>query len=291
MRAEAASTLRRDLVTPEGVALNLTLADGGSRVAAFVIDLLLMLAIVIGMTVLAALAGFSLQSQYEVIGTIWVLGFFLLRNGYFIFMELGPRGATFGKRRMGLRVCARGGERLTADAVIARNLIREIEVFLPLTFILMKSSTEQMDGLLALLGMGWTGMLLAFPLLNRDRLRVGDMLAGTWVIAVPKRELLPDMSTAHTEAPRFTDRQLAVYGVYELQILEGLLRAEDPDGLAVAAASIRQKIGETGRAGRRENDRVFLDSYYTALRQRLEQDLLFGKRKADKHAEPVARLR
>ena len=61
------------------------------------------------------------------------------------------------------------------------------------------------------------------------------------------------------------------------------MRAEDPDGLAVAAAAIRNKIGSYGRIPR-ENDRLFLDTYYTALRKRLEQDLLFGKRKADKHA-------
>ena len=35
---------------------------------------------------------------------IWLLGFFMLRNGYFILMEMGPRAATFGKRAD--RACA-----------------------------------------------------------------------------------------------------------------------------------------------------------------------------------------
>ena len=37
---------------------------------------------------------------------VWLLGFFLLRNFYFVLMEMGPRAATFGKRAMGLRVVA-----------------------------------------------------------------------------------------------------------------------------------------------------------------------------------------
>lgn len=285
MRADAEAALQRDLVTPEGVALRLKLADGGSRVSAFVIDLLIMLGLLIALTLLGGMALLAVGSRdnVEFIAVVWLLGFFLLRNGYFILMELGPRGATFGKRIMGLRVCARGGERLTADAVIARNLIREIEVYLPLTFLLVQAGTDNVTGLLALLGLGWTVMLLAFPLLNRDRLRIGDLLAGTWVIAAPRRTLLEDLSRAHVATPPFTDRQLAIYGVFELQALERLLRAEDPDGLAVAAAAIRNKIGSYGRIPR-ENDRLFLDTYYTALRKRLEQDLLFGKRKADKHA-------
>ena len=47
---------------------------------------------------------------------------------------MGGRGATPGKRMLGLRVVARDGARLTGGAVIARNAMREIEVFLPLSF-------------------------------------------------------------------------------------------------------------------------------------------------------------
>ena len=60
---------------------------------------------------------------------------FLARYGYFLAFELGPRGATPGKRLIGIRVASRDGGRLTAEAVIARNLLRDIELFLPLAFI------------------------------------------------------------------------------------------------------------------------------------------------------------
>ena len=37
----------------------------------------------------------------EIALIVWLLGFFLLRNFYFILMEMGPRAATFGKRMRG----------------------------------------------------------------------------------------------------------------------------------------------------------------------------------------------
>src|SRR3546814_12137383 len=74
-------------------------------------------------------------SRSGVMLSIWMLGGFLLRNFWFIGFELGQRAATPGKRLMGIRVVARDGGRLTADAVVARNLIRELELFLPLTMI------------------------------------------------------------------------------------------------------------------------------------------------------------
>jgi len=41
------------------------------------------------------------------------------------------------------------------------------------------------------------------PLFNRDGLRVGDMVAGTLVIAAPKAALLPDLTAraAHSSVP------------------------------------------------------------------------------------------
>ena len=103
-------------------------------------------------------------------------------------MEMGPRAATFGKRAVGLRVVARSGERLTADRVIARNLMREIEFYLPLSSCFYNAAESGSDGaLIALAGLVWTGLFLFFPLFNKDRMRVGDLLAGTWVISAPRQ--------------------------------------------------------------------------------------------------------
>ena len=44
---------------------------------------------------------------------------------------------------------------------------------------------------LVMLGaVAWIGALLALPFFNRDRLRAGDIIAGTWVVETPKSALL-----------------------------------------------------------------------------------------------------
>lgn len=68
-------------------------------------------------------------------------------------------------------------------------------------------------------------------------------------------------------------------------MLEGLLRGEaagDAGAVQAVAEKIRAKVhyAETVRPG---DDERFLRDFYTALRAHLEQRLLFGKRRADKH--------
>ena len=282
---------RRTLVTPEGVDLQLSLASVGQRIGAFVIDLLIMLGILVALTIICLMAAAALAPAVgggglEIAAIVWLLGFFLLRNFYFALMEMGPRAATFGKRANGLRVVARGGDRLTADRVIARNMIREIEFYLPLTFLL---SGAAGGGWTALAGIVWTGLFLLFPLFNRDRLRVGDLLAGTWVISVPKRKLSVD--SLHGEAKptgyAFTEAQLDVYGIYELQTLEQVLRDDHHEAIASVAATIRHKIGYPHDGF----DRDFLVAYYDAMRVRMERGLLFGKRREDKFDRTALKLK
>jgi uncharacterized RDD family membrane protein YckC len=272
---------RRSLVTPEGVDLSLSIADAGQRAAALMLDLLIMVGTLVLLTIVAIVSIVGSGGQgWQAVAILWLLGFFLLRNGYFILMEMGPRAATFGKRACGLRVVARDGGRLTADAVIARNLMREIEIFLPLTMLAVRSGEGLASAAAGWLGLGWTCIFLFFPLFNKDRLRVGDLLAGTWVVNVPRRDLALDLLD---EAPApggysFTDEQLAAYGVYELQTLEQVLRLRNPDAMATVAATISGKIG----AEYWGSDEDFLSAYYEALRQRLERGLLFGRRRKNK---------
>ena len=101
----------------------------------------------------------------------------------------------------GLRVVARSGERLTADRVIARNLMREIEFYLPLSFVFGDLASGQASWQMALGGLGWTVIFVLFPLFNRDRMRVGDLLAGTWVVRAPKRDLQGDVGQVWEGSP------------------------------------------------------------------------------------------
>ena len=284
--AEAAvpEAMKRRLLTPEGVDLGLSLAEAGQRVSGFVIDLLIMLGILIGMS-LVAIVGVAAalgREGGELAVIVWLLGFFVLRNFYFIIMEMGPRAATFGKRSVGTRVVARSGGRLTADAVIARNLMREIEFYLPLSFLGYRASEGITDTVTWLIGLGWASIFLFFPLFNKDRLRIGDLLAGTWVINAPKRRLTVDLMRAERERPpgyAFTEEQLDAYGIYELQTLERVLRDGNWEAMTTVSWTIRNKIAYGDVA----SDYDFLTAYYEALRLRLERRLLFGRRRADKH--------
>ena len=278
----------RPLVTPEGVELSLVLGDGEQRVAAFLLDVVFMVLALVALTVVALVSAIgSREGQTAIV--IWTIGFFVLRNGYFAAFELTPRGATPGKRLLGLRVAARDGGRLTGDAILARNLVREVELFLPLTVLAMESTNA--GAVLVLLGLGWTGILLLFPLLNRDRLRVGDLLAGTWVVQVPRPRLLADLVAAPiakvgtgvgTQAGAglaFSAVQLRAYGIKELHVLEDVLRSGNAGTMTVVADRIRAKIGWVRGS---ESNGDFLGAYYAGLRGELERGLLFGKRRADK---------
>jgi uncharacterized RDD family membrane protein YckC len=271
----------RALVTPEGVDLRVVLADGGERATAFLIDA----AIILGVLIAASLAILLLAAATgdavgEALMILWLLVFFCLRNAYFIAFELRSGAATPGKRALGLRVAARDGGALSADAIFARNAIREIEVFLPLTFLF--AQRTGVDGWIMLAGLVWSGVFALFPLFNRDRLRAGDLVAGTWVVRAPRRRLAPDLTSIGAESREafaFTSAQINAYGVKELHVLEEVIRRNDAAVVLEVAARIRNKIDWTGT----EPDRDFLNAYYAALRGRLETRLLFGHRRRDKH--------
>ena len=270
------------MITPEGVDLRLRLAEVSQRLGALILDLLIVGGGFLALLVALLFGMVSLRQQgSEPLLIFVILVAFLLRNFYFIAFELGPRAATPGKRRLGLRVAARDGGRLTADAIFIRNFMRELELYLPITVLF--SSGDVVDGWMKALAILWCSVFALMPLFNRDRLRVGDLLAGTWVVRVPDRRLLRDLAetAAHDAgAITFSFEQLDAYGIKELHVLEDVLRRFDRKTIAVVAQRIRTKLdyplGE-------ESDGAFLNAYYAALRLRLEARALLGKRRADKH--------
>ena len=269
----------REFVTPEGVDLQLRIASSGLRLGALIVDLIVISAVLLLFSIFMAWVGFSASGDIAV--TIWMLGAFVLRTFWFIGFELGSRAATPGKRLMGIRVVARNGGRLTADAVVARNLIRELELFLPLMMLGVGAAEDMVSGWTVLAGVIWSLTLSLFLLFNRDRMRMGDLIAGTWVVMAQRAKLDSDIATAdEAGAMQFSDAELSVYGIFELQELERILRGRDPRAMREVADTIRAKIGRPVA----EEDDVFLLSYYRQLKARLERGLLFGKRREDKYA-------
>jgi uncharacterized RDD family membrane protein YckC len=289
----------RTVITPEGVALPLVLASRGSRAAALFIDLIL---IVTAMTVttltliwIAGGVGIKIDEvdadgpktrAVQALAIVWIIAMFLFRNAWFLFFELGPRGATPGKRVTGIRIAARGTERLTTEAVIARNIVRDIELFMPIVFISSAIASGSDTDVAGWAGAIWCAIFLLFPFFNRDSLRCGDVIAGTWVVEAQNRKLGQALSVsapaaAADQAFTFTPAELAFYGEYELQTLERVLREDKDSALDDVADAISRKIG---RPYPYRAERVFLESYYIQLRAQLEQGLRLGRRKADKYA-------
>jgi len=275
--------LVRPLITPEGVDLRVKLAPVAERAIALFIDLSIIVGILLTLmfVALGAVSAMRFEQGGEVAAIVWLLGFFVLRNFYFTLFECGTRAATPGKRLMGLRVAARDGGVLSADAVVARNAMRELEFYLPVSFLVQQGA--EIEAWVILAGTVWCFIFVLFPLFNRDKLRVGDLIAGTWVLRTPRPVLLPDLAEQQTGRALFTfdASQLAVYGVKELQVLEQVLRVREATAIEAVATRIRTKIRWTKRAD--EDDAAFLNAYYAALRQHLEHRLLFGRRKRDKH--------
>ncbi len=281
----------RTLVTPEGVDLPLTLASRGARAGALLLDLLLVGGVLFALAALAVLIGHGLfavdltraRPALELLAVLGILVLFLARFGYFLLFELGPRGATPGKRALGIRVAARpgpggSGRRLTAEAVIARNLMRDVEVFLPAGFLLTGGAEAGVTGAATFV---WLAVFVLFPFFNRDALRAGDLVAGTCVVEAPRVALPAALSLVEDRSAtyRFGPAELAVYGERELTVLEGVLRAGDPVAMRQVMEAICRKIGWEPGTG---DERLFLEAFYAALRAHLERGLRFGRRRRDK---------
>ena len=171
--------------------------------------------------------------------------------------------------------------------------MKEMEVFLPGTYLLTAADLGVVEGSLLL---AWIAALIAVPVFHRRRQRVGDIVAGTIVVLQPRRLLEPDLAAATpAQADQrfvFLPHQLEHYGAYELQVLEEVLQgagrlrnaaahAQNEANIATIFDRVRAKIGYSDRVNRFEQE-AFLRAFYVAQRAHLEQRRLFGDIRADK---------
>lgn len=285
---------RNTLLPPEGVPLNFEVAGVGVRLGAQISDVLITTLAALALVLILDFVGITSGSTT---GAVFMLFFFFTRIPYYAVSELAWNGQTLGKRLLKIKVVSNDGGPLTTHALVVRNLMKEAEVFLPGTLLL---TLPAASAFAAILGLAWVAMAFAVPLFNARRRRLGDLIAGTYVIHLPEPVLLKDLAQ---EAPRakaeeggfaFLSHHLDHYGAYELQTLEDLLRAdqkpaESPSMLerqkatrALVVEKIRKKIGYAEAISEREQSE-FLMAFYNAQRAHLEQRQLFGDRRADKH--------
>jgi uncharacterized RDD family membrane protein YckC len=142
----------RRVPTPEGIELTLRLAGPVPRAFAWVIDFVIRAAALWALLI-------AVQPFAKLGMAVFLLAYFFLEWLFPAWCEVRLRGATPGKKALGLMVLHDDGTPVTWPAALTRNLLRFVD-FLP-----------------AFYGVG-----LIATVLNRDFKRLGDLAAGTVVV-------------------------------------------------------------------------------------------------------------
>ncbi len=285
---------RLQIIPPEGVPLNIRLAPLGQRLGAQIVDTLVTF---IGAMIFVVLFAIAFSTSWNLIAVVAALTFFLIRIPYYIISELVWNGRTLAKRWLGLRVVSVDGRSLSAHQIVVRNIMKEIEFFLPLTYALAGPQQHWSFSVMAWL---WLFVLLVVPWRNKHNKRIGDIIANTAVIMDPKPVLLNDLASTIAMKPGlgvnerfvFSSAQLDEYGRFELQVLEKVLRSSDNSTSGTWAKQqqylkeiverIVQKIAY-GEVIEANNHRSFLEAFYSAQREHLERRKLLGDAREDKY--------
>lgn len=143
---------RKKLETPESIDLEILIAGPIVRMAAFIIDWLIRIALYI---VLSVVLGFFGKTGMGV----FLIALFAVEWFYPVVFEVLKQGQTPGKRNMGIAMVNDDNTPIRWSASIVRNFLRGID-FLPIGYLL-----------------GMISMIV-----NRDFKRIGDLAAGTIVI-------------------------------------------------------------------------------------------------------------
>jgi uncharacterized RDD family membrane protein YckC len=236
---------RLTIDTPEGVALELTLAGVGSRFASALVDYLIQFAILIALGALLYALGLDPFTGDGFTAAVWTLSFFVLFLGYDIAFEVLNAGRTPGKQLNGLRVVRETGAPVTFATSAVRNVLRIVDI---------------LPGLY-LVGIG---AILATP---RNQ-RLGDLAAGTLVLR-ERRSLPPE--TRISPSVQVPSWDTSAVTPEELDAVVAFLgrRSDLPAGARIQVAAelagrLRPKIG--GTVAGTDGDEMFLERLVAAKR-------------------------
>lgn len=275
-------------VPPEGVPISFAIASIGARLGAQILDIIFTTLLFVIIALAVIFTGALPLSAMTVLITL--MGF-LLRTPYYVLSELIWNGRTLGKRITGIRVINVDGRRLTPHQVAARNLMKEVEIFAPMGLL---GTIGEQSGLEGGLTVVWLLVVVIVPLANRRRQRIGDMIAGTLVVDNPRSVLLSDLAlsspakASSRPAFEFLPEHLDIYGKYELQTLEDVLRDTTKKSNTEEIIKIVRTITRRIRyedAVKPGQELIFLNDFYRAQREHLESLKLFGKVRENKYHE------
>lgn len=143
------------ITMPEGGELELQLAGLGSRILAGIVDLIIQLILLTGISLLSGVTAHGSRLN----AVVFVIGAFVIWFGYPIVFELLARGRTPGKMLVHLRVLRASGAAVDVPSSLIRNLIRVFDG--PTLF--------------------WLPSIITILATRRNQ-RPGDLAAGTLVI-------------------------------------------------------------------------------------------------------------
>jgi uncharacterized membrane protein SpoIIM required for sporulation/uncharacterized RDD family membrane protein YckC len=193
---------RVEIETPEQTILSYTVAGVGSRTAAALVDLVIIVVgqLAIFLVLIELGAVFSKGSTTaQKLSSAWataagVLLSFILIWGYYVFFEAVWDGQTPGKRMLGIRVVQDGGYSVSFGASAARNLMRFIDM---------------QPGVIYAVG-------LVSMAISKSGKRLGDIVAGTFVVH-EQRALISsatraqsDVATRAAITSRLTEEEFAL---------------------------------------------------------------------------------
>ena len=229
-------------ITPEAVTLTVDVAGLGSRLIAWFIDTVIQLAILV--PILLGVGAGDLSGSVELV--VLSLVVFLIVWGYYPIFELSWQGRTPGKRAQRIRVVRTDGQPAGAAAIMVRNLIRIVDVFL--------------FPFLAVISM----------IVSTRAQRLGDLAAGTMVVregrlTAPRSLTLPDRSDLPTvDATGLSEREYDV-----IRSFLGRRSSLDPPARLRLAAQLASTLrGRIGSLPEGLEDEATLEAVAQSYRQR-----------------------
>ncbi len=205
----------REVITPEGVPLQLRAAGPLPRALAWLIDLGLRAAVLIVLS-------FPLALLDEFGRGLYLALMFLLNWGYAIVLE-AVWGRTLGKRAMGLRVIARDGAPVGWSGSVTRNLLRTVDM-LPFGYAI---------GLLS-------------GLFDAHGRRLGDLVAGTLVVHGDARIRAPSATIDSVLPPPVPLKPLEQSAIIAFAERAPILAPARQQELAALAAPLTEATGQVG---------------------------------------------
>jgi uncharacterized RDD family membrane protein YckC len=163
----------------DGVEIRLRVAGPLPRAGAYLIDFLIRVMLLLAGVITSMLAGWALGGR--VASGLMLLAWFMLDWLYPVVFEAGRRGATPGKRVMGLRVVQASGSPVTVGQAVVRNFLRFIDSMPLFTY----------------------AFGMASCLASRRFQRLGDLAAGTVVVydRAPSQPVIPDLPLVNPLPP------------------------------------------------------------------------------------------